>query len=235
MDQLEVAGLHPQVEECVDKLRQHGVVILPSVVGHDALIDLRRSLGGLITAIEGHWRPAEDDVYLDLDDLGVVRMPECGRLRKNVHLSDESPQHEAMAEFMQTAGIPDILQAALGSERTLVLSETGLSLTLPGGSEIEWHADGDAGEFTVLMSLDTFDRSTGPLGIRLGSHLDYVTDHRADEAAGRKEKEEREEVWYCYREGVPCVIDARTQHMGSANQYSSLRVVCWWIYQSVES
>lgn len=60
--------------------------------------------------------------------------------------------------------------------RPCSLSESGLSVTRPGGEGMEWHADGTDGEATVLVSLADVSADLGCLGMIPGSHAEYNPD-----------------------------------------------------------
>jgi hypothetical protein len=124
---------------------------------------------------------------------------------------------------------------------------------------MEWHADGGAGEATVLLSLADVADAQGALGIVPASHTRYNTQKAAaggacgaaahgaaadvaSEADASDAEEEEEDqaarvmagcappVWYAYRAGVPALLDARTLHAAADNVSGDLRAVAWFIY-----
>ena len=126
-----------------------------------------------------------------------------------------------MEALAKAAGVEALIKAYCGEDVTL--AETGLSITRPGGGGLEYHADGRAGECTVIMSVDDLPPEMGKLGVILGSHeaLDRDTSEDFDaeilEVVEREEREAREnqnagKVSYAYRAGQPIVFDARTLH-----------------------
>jgi hypothetical protein len=111
------------------------------------------------------------------------------------------------------------------------LSETGLSITCPGGGGLEWHADGLEGECTVIMALEDVEPEKGRLGVILGSH-EMIDRHACDdfdeEVARVAERESK--VYYPYRGLAPIVFDARLLHSAEDSKKESWRVILWWIY-----
>lgn len=118
---------------------------------------------------------------------------------------------------------------------------------------MEWHADGTAGEATVLLALQDVPPAAGPLGIVPASHLRYSarktsedaedgsgTDAPADACAcgGDADEDQAAAVmaqcpppaWYAYRRGTPALLDARTLHAAADNESDAMRVVVWLIY-----
>ncbi len=47
-------------------------------------------------------------------------------------------------------------------------------MEFPVSGEMEYHSDGAAGEFTVLLAVDEITTDMGSLNIILGSHNEYV-------------------------------------------------------------
>lgn len=136
----------------------------------------------------------------------------------NASNSSSRHPHAVMEALAKAAGVEALIKAYCGEDVTV--AETGLSITRPGGGGLEWHADGRAGECTVIMSVDDLPSEMGKLGVILGSHeaLDRDTSEDFDaEISGVVEREAREnqnagKVSYAYRAGQPIVVDARTLH-----------------------
>ena len=126
-------------------LRTHGAVVLRDAVSEEALLEARAALAPFLTAAAAAWDEETDS--LSLKGFGVSRLPRVNAGKKNVHFTDDSLLHAALAKLAAAAGVAELLAAAHGSP--LTLSESGLSLTRAGGSGMEWHSDGGVGENTV--------------------------------------------------------------------------------------
>ena len=164
-----------------------------------------------------------------------------------------SELHDALAALAASGGFEALLSAHCGGRCTL--SESGVSLTRPGGAGMEWHADGTKGEATVLMALQDVPPEAGPLGIVPASHLRYsarkapdgedVADAPGRDACACGDGDEDQvaavmaqcepPLWYAYRRGMPALIDARTLHAAADNRSGALRAVVWLIYTQDEA
>lgn len=201
-----------------------------------ALQVARKALQPLITTLRACYDPVSDEFSCDLESLGLVRLPRIGRGKHNVHLDPyDSDVHAALADLLTQIGIPALLTRCTG--KACSVRETGFSMTsphftAPGGAGIagegmEWHSDGSAGEYTVLLSLSDVSDDQGTLGVVPGSHLSFVDGSGHGDIADNDYSDC--DVRYAYRAGQPIVNDARTIHGVQPNRSDRWRVVTWFI------
>ena len=124
---------------------------------------------------------------------GITRVARLGLGKKNIHFDPyDSKCHIAMAEFASYFGLTKLIQDYVGNDNVTVV-ETGMSYTRGGGEGLEWHADGEKGEVTVIMTMDNLQVDQGGLGILLGSHIKLQRNQRNDEEGEGKEQENHHE------------------------------------------
>ena len=205
-------------------LRTHGAVVLWEAVPEAALLEARTALAPFLAAAAAAW-DAESDGLSGMKGFGVARLPRVNNGKKNVHFSDGSVLHTALAALAAAAGLAELLTAVRGSPVTL--SESGLSLTRGGGSGMEWHADGGEGENTCLLSLEDQPPERGALGLIPGSHLLYEP---GGEVSTQIEATGGNAVWFAYEAGAVVSIDARCLHAAADNTSSDMRCVVWYIF-----
>ena len=130
------------------------------------------------------------------------------------------------------------------------LREIGISMTRPTiktppfsrqdgeimhGEGMEWHSDGPKGECTILMGLEDIALEQGCLRCIPNSHIEAVDGKGHKELTEERKMElNKRQIEYCYRAGLPMLIDARTLHSVSPNKSNTWRVICWFIYDSFD-
>ncbi|GMH42319.1 hypothetical protein BSKO_10238 [Bryopsis sp. KO-2023] len=218
----------------LEKLHEAGSVVLRNVVPEASIQKARTVLKPVVDSVVESFGAASDPLAGCLgDELGVVRSPFVGDGKRNVHFDPhESEAHFGMADLARESMLEDVIRAYAGEECSL--SETGFSVTRPGGEGMEWHSDGVEGEMTILMSLTEISEEQGCLGVVPCSHKKYCSEKAEGgaEEAQQRVVDEGPRVWYAYRPGVPMLIDARTLHCARDNRSDRFRVLLWWIYNS---
>ena len=210
------------------KMQQYGSCILRDVVSEDVAVEATVNLTPLVNALCAMYDAAGDEFEgVDLEALGIVRLPRIGRGKHNVHLDPyESDCHAALVRLLEASGICALLSEWTG--KTCSVRETGFSLTTArGGEGMEWHSDGSEGEYTVLMALVDVTQEQGTLGVVPGSHLAFVPGRGHGDIAHNDYSDA--DVRYAYRAGQPIVNDARTIHGVDRNSSDRWRVVTWYI------
>jgi ectoine hydroxylase-related dioxygenase (phytanoyl-CoA dioxygenase family) len=212
----------------LDCLRTHGACVLPARLSGDTLSAAREALAPFLREVQTGWS-ACDSVTLASSwrAWGVTRLPRVSAGKKNVHLSPGGTLHTALAELAEAGAFSSLLSTFTSGACTL--TETGLSITRPGGEGMEWHADGGRGEATVLLSLCDEPPERGELGIVPGSHVHYQPGAEGGVELARK-LAGSSAVWNAYEAGSPVVIDARTLHCATSNRTTCFRVVAWFIF-----
>lgn len=216
---------------CPDALRlltSSGCAVLTGVLNSAEVANAARALEPLLEEASSSWDAVDDSLQPSFSrrKWGVTRVPRVNSRKKNVHFSQECHLHSCLSRLAVAAGLAELLSSHLG--RRVSLSETGLSLTLGGGSGMEWHADGGSEEATVLMSLADVPAAQGALGVVPRSHVAYVEGQ--DPAVVLENLPER--VWHAYKAGCPVVVDARTLHAAADNMTEQLRCVVWMIFNA---
>lgn len=245
-------------------LRTHGAVVLRGCLSPDDVASASCALQPFLHAVAAGWDASQDRLALaSWRSWGVTRTPRVNAGKKNLHFDPElrhvgdgtgrsSPPHGVLQRLAQAGGFARVLASYWEcGEHGVCLTETGVSVTRPGGSGMELHADGGRGEATVLLSLAHVPHHVGALALVPGSHDAYSTDatRQAEDASGGEHEQEpageessscdgqtpskrrRRVAWYCYAPGDAMLIDARTLHGASDNMsMDEWRVVCWFIY-----
>eukprot|EP01004_Peranema_trichophorum_P007720 NODE_6494_length_879_cov_26.149471_g5899_i0.p1 GENE.NODE_6494_length_879_cov_26.149471_g5899_i0~~NODE_6494_length_879_cov_26.149471_g5899_i0.p1 ORF type:complete len:255 (+),score=49.09 NODE_6494_length_879_cov_26.149471_g5899_i0:52-765(+) len=215
-------------EKALNTLKEKGVVLLEI---KDSLLTPSSSLPREISLqLVQNYNRETDTVQLDVKELGVTRKPKLGNGKTNVHFEPYGSRiHQALSTLSMENHVHELVTTYLGKD--CILSETGLSITRPGGDGLEWHADGYEGECTVIMSLDDVEMDQGPLGLVCGSHLAYDRSEVEDfDDEIQKIVSTCPITWYPYRAGVPVIFDGRTLHSAKPNLSDKFRVIFWWIY-----
>jgi hypothetical protein len=214
------------------------------------------ALQPFLDAVTSGWATEADTLALpSWRQWGVTRTPRVNAGKKNVYFAPErvlehsgKPSLHAALEELAIAGrFSDVLSAYFSDacdlrDGAVSLTETGVSITRPGGAGMELHADGGVGEATVLLSLAYVPQEVGGLALVPGSHSAYSTDatqeaQELDETLSPGQQARRRALaWHCYRPGDALVIDARTLHGASDNtSESTWRCVAWFIFNYVQS
>jgi len=237
-------------------LRTHGAVVLRNCLTEDVVAAAACALQPFLDAVTSGWAAEADTLALpSWRQWGVTRTPRVNAGKKNVHFapervlehSGEPSLHSALEQLARAGRFSDVLSAYFSDacvdlrDGAVCLTETGVSITRPGGAGMELHADGGVGEATVLLSLACVPQEVGGLALVPGSHSAYSTDatqeaqEQDDTLLPGQQARRRALTWHCYRPGDALVIDARTLHGASDNtSESAWRCVAWFIFNYVQ-
>ena len=221
-------------EDCL-QLHLQGFLIWGEHFNNSSLIKLNDGFDELMNELKSHYDMTDDSFEsFDREFWNVSRLPRIGDGKHNVHFDIfESHHHGLLTEFIHDCGLLHLLQAYLGCK--VQLRETGLSVTRPmvgksSGEGMEWHSDGSAGEYTVLMSLTDISADTGSLCLAPRSHLEYKPG--LGHVNIDSESNDQRSVIHNYKAGVPILLDARTLHKVTPNSSMTWRFVIWFIFDS---
>jgi hypothetical protein len=101
---------------------------------------------------------------------------------------------------------------------------------------MEWHADGTAGEATVLLSLADVSRETGALGIVPRSHAGYSTRKAAAGGPGARPAADAAESGDAAEQPVAANTDAAPAEDDDEDQAARIMAACpppvWYAYRA---
>lgn len=169
-----------------------------------------------------------------MEHFGIVRLPRIGNGKHNIHFDPIDSEYHHLLQHLATMSRFNHMLSRIG-QKDCVLRETGISATRPmiqsvAGEGMEWHSDGAAGEYTVLLSLSTNSDDMGSLGIVPQSFLEYrpLLGHEQIDSNLMNSRCIR----YSYEEKATVFLDARTLHSVAPNVSDRWRFIVWFIYDA---
>jgi phytanoyl-CoA hydroxylase len=185
--------------ETVRDYKRDGVVVIPDVLGAEALGRVRSVIAELVAAASTV--TAHDSVY----DLEPGHTPENPRVRR---IKTPHTVHPVFEEIVRSETVLDILRALIGPGLRLHGSKLNMK-SAQFGSPVEWHQDWAFYPHTnddilaIGVMLDDTDLENGPMLVAPGTHTGPIWNHHGEDGrfAGLIDPDEiRDEIG----RAVPC-------------------------------
>lgn len=157
--------------------KRDGLLVVPEVLSHDVLADLRRVVAELVAA------SASTTVHTDVYDLEPGHTAAQPRVRR---IKTPHKVHKLFDEIVRSGPVIDILKKLIGPGLRLHGSKLNMK-SAHFGSPVEWHQDWAFYPHTnddvlaIGVLLDDTDLSNGPMLVTPGTHTVPMWSHHGED------------------------------------------------------